>query len=1805
MGNEPTRAGVAFLAPRRARTLLLSTAVASLAVGLLAPAAHAADECGPTQQGTVSCTPADNPFANGIEYTTPAVDPSQDPGLDPGVPVYDLTVNLDPGVAIQRADGAGVALIGFNDGGVTLNSAPGTSIAVTGTGSTGVLASTNYGDITINTQSLTAEGRASGGINANSNTGDIAINAGSIAVTGNGTLGISANSYAGNVTIDAGTVDAAGYYTGGINAYVGNGDLTVTVDRVTTSGGSFYNYGSNAIDLTAVGGNITVDAGEVSTGADYSNGVQAVSFGAQEAVNVAADAIATSGYAAFGAQIQGATATLTAGSIATTGDYGYGALMFGTGAGGATLNAGTITTAGDNATGAIVRTYGEGAATVTVGTVATTGEGADGISAAAIGSGGVTVNADSVTVSGAGSNAVIATSYEGDVALNVDDALSTGDYTFAVAGVSRAGGDVSVVSNGSIVTTGDFAPGVYAAAAPGGNASVTVNNVSTDGFISHAVVAAGDSVDVTINGTIRTNDYGSMAIRALAFDGSATVTNNGAIDTATGGGVGIFASGSNGVTISGTGTIVTNGGSASGIVAYGYNGATTITATSVATAGNYSRGVSAEGSGDMTLDLGTVTTNGRIASGIEAATFQNGTGPLDADLTVTVDTVTVNGDYSHGINVFSSNDGVLDINAGTVTVNGATGMGILSQSYTADTTINVGSVVTTGSGDAYSSPTAIRATSNIGNIAVTSSDLVATKGLGGIGVFAATDGDVTIDVNDVSTQGDNAPAIIAAGGNTAVTIHGDVSTGGLNAPGVYAVGQTGSAAVTNNGTVTTAGTGSAGIVALGYGDVTVSGTGAVHSSGTGLDLYSYAGNIAAGQAAIVTTGDGADGIRAETANALGTAGNITIDTGTITTSGNAADGIDASALGGGTIAITHGAIATSGDESFGVAAVGLDDVTIAGGSVTTTGYNAAGVYGVSILGNASVTNTGTISTVGDYAPGALAASYFGNAAVDANAVSTTGYSSDGAFAVAFYGGASASVNTVSTAGDNSIGVRVQAYNDAIATVAESATTSGAYADAVNVFAQYGTAGVVNNGAILTSGIEANGIDASSGYGGIVISGAGSVTTRGDFSTAIAARTISGAVSISTDSVATSGAGAGGINAYGGGGVTIDAGTLTTSGREAFGISAGGSYSVSVTANQVRTSGDRANGIDAASFGGDVIVDAGSVRTSGADSIAIRAFGFGGGTDVRATGAVVSDSGVAVRMIAGGVAGGGNIGLGDPARDGIARLTVASGGSLVGGTDAAWIESVRGTVVDNAGTIAGGSGYALRVTGAPATITNRGDTNGRLLLTNGNDTLNNSGRWTLTGVSDFGAGTDSLTSSGTIRLATTRAAQSASVTGLETLSSSGLIDLRNGVAGDRLTFANTAYTGSGDATLGLDVAFGNGTATTDQLILGSAAGTTEIALNATGTPTLFAPVTLVDVASASSPDAFTLAGGSQEVGVIAFGITYAAEATAYQLVSAPGTAVYRQAQLGEALTTLWNRSADAVGARFSSSRDAAWASEAATGSGRLWLQSLGEVNTRKDRRDFDLGGLAQPDVNLSYRQDAFGTQVGFDVIDGSAEGGAIAGVTAGYLNSTTRFLAGGGDRFQVDAFNVGVYAGFHGGPFFVDGLAKYDFYKVGRRSYIAGLNGDNDAHAWGGKVEAGLRLGSASFFAEPLVSLAYSRTSLDDFEVGADAFDYDRFEGLRGKAGLRLGGRTDLAGSTLAFYAAGAAVKEFEGRDGLRFTSGGQVISVRGDRLNTFGQGTLGMNVTMASGVSGFVEGHGEFGKEYRGGGGRVGLRVRF
>ena len=72
-----------------------------------------------------------------------------------------------------------------------------------------------------------------------------------------------------------------------------------------------------------------------------------------------------------------------------------------------------------------------------------------------------------------------------------------------------------------------------------------------------------------------------------------------------------------------------------------------------------------------------------------------------------------------------------------------------------------------------------------------------------------------------------------------------------------------------------------------------------------------------------------------------------------------------------------------------------------------------------------------------------------------------------------------------------------------------------------------------------------------------------------------------------------------------------------------------------------------------------------------------------------------------------------------------------------------------------------------------------------------------------------------------------------------------------------------------------------------------------------------------------------------------------------------------------------------------------------------------------------------------------------------------------------------------------------------------------------------------------------------------------------------------------------------------AVHEFRGQDGVNLSSGGQTVSFFDNRIRTYGQGTLGFNITTPGGITGFVEGYGDYGRDLRGGGARAGLRLHF
>ena len=178
--------------------------------------------------------------------------------------------------------------------------------------------------------------------------------------------------------------------------------------------------------------------------------------------------------------------------------------------------------------------------------------------------------------------------------------------------------------------------------------------------------------------------------------------------------------------------------------------------------------------------------------------------------------------------------------------------------------------------------------------------------------------------------------------------------------------------------------------------------------------------------------------------------------------------------------------------------------------------------------------------------------------------------------------------------------------------------------------------------------------------------------------------------------------------------------------------------------------------------------------------------------------------------------------------------------------------------------------------------------------------------------------------------------------------------------------------------------------------------------------------LIQAGAGSSANAFTLANANVDQGLIQYGIVYNSTTFAYNLVGAPGVGVYRTAIFGEAVRNLWLQSSDAWTGHMRELRDNIAANGAGGAGGRVWAQTLGQVEQRTSSRTVTNFGITTQ-ADLGYKQDYFGGQMGVDF----GGGGFAFGVTGGYLKSNLNF-ANSADRMNFDGVNCGRSAKYSAG-----------------------------------------------------------------------------------------------------------------------------------------------------------------------------------
>ena len=947
-------------------------------------------------------------------------------------------------------------------------------------------------------------------------------------------------------------------------------------------------------------------------------------------------------------------------------------------------------------------------------------------------------------------------------------------------------------------------------------------------------------------------------------------------------------------------------------------------------------------------------------------------------------------------------------------------------------------------------------------------------------------------------------------------------------------------------------------------------------------------------------------------------------------------------------------ITTDADGGFGIlAATDTGDINLGIGSVTTTGANAIGVIGSSAEGAITV-DAGTISTSGDGADGIQGTTNLGDISIDAFTVRTTGAGANGVFADSDNGDIRVVVSTVITEGDGSTGVSADTtFGDiTIGDGGDAVITSGAGSDAINARTAVGDI-AVNVFQAQTTGANSDAIEVTSTSGAVTVT-ASAVTTDGDGSRGIVASGESVAVTQSgffigtggnnanaiqvrarngNASVSTGNAFTGGDNsavvdiASLGGTVTVNAGSLTTSGDNSVGVRAssgtagnlffgipaapggtiditassirtGGANSTGVVTNalfgadtrisvgEVLTQGDGASGVVATSaLGGDITINAGRITTAGAGANGIQAVSTGAGViAVTTTGAITSAQGTGILLNSGSTA----------------TLAVGAGSSVNGALGGVNILSVGGATITNAGTIGSTGGFALNVDGGAASVVNTGVVNGRINLTDNADAFSNraGGRFNAVGTSDFGAGTDSFANAGVLT-----AFSSASFTGLESFNNIGLVDLRDGATGDVLTLSGTTFTGGAGSQVGLDVSFANNTA--DRLVIGTAAGTTTLLLNnaAPGvTPTLnLNGILLVDAGAAAAGN-FQLAGNN-DFGFTRANLVFDSATSNFLLVTAPDTEVFEIGRLQAGVANSWNQSGDAWSARMTELRDVAWSGFEERADGfEMWAQGYAGSEGQDQVRSFNPGG-APTTVDLSYDQEFQGFQFGGDIQRSMGSGRMVFGLTGGIGRSDLEFASGNSTTFEGG--NVGAYAAFTAGGFFLNGLVKADRFQATVFSQTALVREEIDGTSYGAKGEIGYRLNLGGFFVEPVATLAYVDTDLDDLTVPGGVFTFEDGESLRGEAGVRMGGDFAFGSSRIQPFVGVFAVEEFEGQSTAVFTSGATAFGLQDIEPDTYGKVSLGVNLLDQDGVNLFIRGDAAFAGEAQGGSIRIGARWSF
>jgi hypothetical protein len=252
--------------------------------------------------------------------------------------------------------------------------------------------------------------------------------------------------------------------------------------------------------------------------------------------------------------------------------------------------------------------------------------------------------------------------------------------------------------------------------------------------------------------------------------------------------------------------------------------------------------------------------------------------------------------------------------------------------------------------------------------------------------------------------------------------------------------------------------------------------------------------------------------------------------------------------------------------------------------------------------------------------------------------------------------------------------------------------------------------------------------------------------------------------------------------------------------------------------------------------------------------------------------------------------------------------------------------------------------------------------------------------------------------------------------------------------------------------------------------------------------------------------------------------------------------------------------------------------------------------------------ALPNVDTSFNQNTYSVQVGADtgvtqVFD--KDDVLVLGGSVGYVNSSLGFKTSP-NSFDYSGATLGVSADYLNGAFFADVLVKVDLMRLNLNfDSLApfGYTGQGvNADSWGVLGNAGYHFnlgdgvaGLDQTYLEPVLTLGYTQSALDNFSVLGTSTKFDLGKTFRGAIGGRLGGL--LYGDDGYFLdgsLTGKYWQEFTNNTGLTVTSVGPALPMDDmARQKGFGEITGMINFAgKSTGWSGFLNGGAKFNNEF-------------